>query len=127
MPPPLAQPVGPRLRQPHPQFDAVVEIDDIERVDIGRRLDDAFAEAKADREIFEVAWRGYHHGVGAAIIGQRQRGLFRNDARAFAKAALNKAAIAPDLAIDWANRFPHGYSAASTTGAMRREWRACSS
>src|SRR5437762_2906954 len=38
-------------RKPHPQFDAVVEIDDIERSDILSRLYDALAEAESDREI----------------------------------------------------------------------------
>ena len=51
MPPPLAEPVRPGLGQPHPQFDAVVEIDDIERIDIVKALDDAFAQAEPDGEI----------------------------------------------------------------------------
>ena len=35
--------------------------------------DDAFAEAEADREILEIARRPHHHGIGAAIVGQRDR------------------------------------------------------
>ena len=113
--PQMPQPVGPAIcrrrslsefglgrRQPHPQLDAVVEFDDIERVDLVRRLHDAFAEAEADREIPQVLRRAHHHGVGAAIIGQRQRGLLRDQARAFAEAA-----VAPDLPIDCADRIVH--------------------
>ena len=37
--------------QPHPQFDAVVEFDNVETVDLVGELHDAFAEAEADGEI----------------------------------------------------------------------------
>ena len=55
----MPQPVGPAIcrrrspialslvgRQPHPQLDAVIELDDVERLDLVRRLHDAFAEEK---------------------------------------------------------------------------------
>jgi hypothetical protein len=45
-----------------------------------------------------------------------------NTARAFGEAP-----ITPHQTVDGANRIAHGHSAASTTGAIRREWRACSS
>ena len=102
MPPPFAEALGPGLRQPHPQFDAVVERHDIERFDIFSGLHDAFAEAEADGEIPEVPGRPHHHRIGAAIIGQRQRGFFRDGARALADAV-----IAPDQTIDRANRIVH--------------------
>ena len=87
------------------------------------RLDDAFAEAEADREIFEILRRAHHHGIGAAIIGQRQRGLFRNRALAVADAG-RRARLAIDACEpDRASSIPRH----PPTGAMRREWRACSS
>ena len=50
MPPPFVDALGLRRCQPHPQLDAVVELDDVERVDLVGRLHDAFAEAEADRQ-----------------------------------------------------------------------------
>ena len=47
--PPFVEPVGIRLRQPHPQLDAIVEIDDIERTDIVGGVHDPFTEAEAMR------------------------------------------------------------------------------
>src|SRR5258708_4782287 len=122
MPPPLGEPVGFRLRQPHPQLDAVIEMHDVQRFDIVRKLHDAYAEAESNREILQIQRRSHHDGIGAAIVGQRDWGFFRYSARAFACAA-----VAPDLPVNCADRIVHGYSAACTTGAMRREWRACSS
>src|ERR1700730_9044922 len=122
MPATLAQPICPGLRKPHPHLDAVIEFDDLKGFDVFSRQHDAFAKAESNREIPEVLRRGHHDGIGAAIVGESDRGLSRDPPRAFADAA-----IAPDLTIDGANRIAHDYSAASTTGAMRREWRACSS
>ncbi len=122
MPPPLAQPICSGLGQPHPQFDAVIERHDIQRFDIVGTLDDTFVQAESDGEVFEILRRAHHHGIGAAIVGQRQRGLFRNHTRAFAGAA-----VAPDLAMNGANRLVHFYSAASIVAAIRLLWRACSS
>src|ERR1700739_4202042 len=118
MPPPLTQPIRRGLRQPHPPFDAIVEFDDLKGRDVFSRQHDAFAEAESHREIPEVLRRGHHDGIGAAIVGEGDRGLFRDRPGAFAEAA-----IAPDLTIDGANRIAHVYSAASTTGGMRRGWR----
>src|ERR1700690_370725 len=53
MPTAFTQPGGFLIRQPHPQLDAVVEIDDLEGGDFFRRLYDAFAEAESDRKILE--------------------------------------------------------------------------
>ena len=122
MPPPFAEPVRPGRLKPHPQLDAVIDRHDVQRVDISRGLHYAFAEAEADRKILQILRRAHHHRIGAAVIGQRQRGFLGNGARVLAKAA-----VAPDLTINNVNRIVHGYSAASTAGAMRREWRACSS
>ena len=121
MPPPFAEAGRFFVRQPHPQLDAIVEIDDFERGDFLTRLHDSFAEAEADREVVEVLRRAHHDGIGAAVIGERQRGLFRNRTRSLAEAR-----ISPYQTVDGANRIAHGYSAASS-GAIRREWRACSS
>ena len=77
-------------------------------------MDDPFAEAEADGEVFEVLRRAHHDGVGAAVIGQRQRGLFRNHARAFAGAA-----VAPDLAMNGANRIVHWLLRRFDAAAMR--------
>src|SRR6185437_4423623 len=103
------------------QLDAVIELDDIEGFDVVGRLQDAFVEAEADGEIRQVLRRAHHHGVGTAIIGQRQRGLLRNDAR-----ALGETAVSPGFPLRWAGRAARHYSAASA-GAMPRECLACSS
>ena len=42
----------------------------------------------------QILRRAHHDGIGAAIIGQRQRGLLRDQARALAETA-----VAPDLPI----------------------------
>ena len=94
MPPSLVDALGLRRRQPHPQLDAVVELHDIERVDLVGRLHDALAEAEPDGKILQVLRRAHHDGIGAAIIGQRNRGLLRNQACAFTKMT-----VAPDLPI----------------------------
>ena len=78
MAPPLVDQRGAGWPQPHPQFDAVVEFDNVETVDLVGGLHDAFAEAEADGEIAQILRRAHHDGVGAAIIGQRDCGLFRN-------------------------------------------------
>src|ERR1700722_4089530 len=122
MPATPPQPICPGLRQPHPQLDAVIEFDDLKGSDVFSRQHDAFAKAESNREIPEVLRRGHHDGIGAAIVGERDRGLFRDRPRAVAGSP-----NAGELTIDGANRIAHDYSAASTTGAMRREWRACSS
>src|ERR1700730_9262094 len=119
MAPTLADAFGLVLRQPHPQFDAVVEIDDVKRTDIFRRLHDAFADAESDGEILQVPRRSHHDGIGAPIIGQRDRGFLRDQPRALAAIT-----IAPDLTTDDADSVVHrSYSAASAGAAIRREWR----
>src|SRR6266700_4117408 len=121
--PPLADALGPGGCKPHPQLDAIVEVDDVERKDLVRRLYDAFAEAEADRKVLEIMRRRHHHGIGAAIIGQRDRRLLWHK-----PCAALDAPAAPGPAVDHTDRFVHPpHSAASTTGRMRREWRACSS
>ena len=123
MAPPLVEPLGVRRLEPHPQLDAVVELDDVERADLVGGLHDAFAEAEADREIPQVLRRRHHHGVGAAIVGEGDRGLLRDR-----RGALADAAVAPDPTIGRCEPVRASrYSAASTAGAMRRDWRACSS
>ena len=59
-PPSLPQAVGSRLSEPHPQFDTVIEVRDIQRLDISSRIDDAFAQAEAKREVFQIPFLGWH-------------------------------------------------------------------
>ncbi len=68
---PFAQVFGAALLQPHPQFDAIIEIDSLELLDIVRRVDDRLAEAESDRKVLEVSRRAHHDGIGAAIVGER--------------------------------------------------------
>ncbi|OIQ68479.1 hypothetical protein GALL_499290 [mine drainage metagenome] len=116
-PPPFIEPIRIRLREPHSQLDAVVEIDDIERTDIVRGLHDPLSEAEPDREIRQILRRAHHHGISAAIIGDRDRGLFRNGTRARAYAA-----VAPDLTINRAHRVAH-----SSTPRLPRQARCAGS
>jgi hypothetical protein len=78
MSPPLPQTVGIRLIEPHPQFDAVIETHDVQRVDISRGADYALVQAEADREILKVLRCRHHDRVGPAVIRNGYRGLFRN-------------------------------------------------
>ncbi|MGY4550115.1 hypothetical protein ACVMDO_005544 [Bradyrhizobium sp. USDA 4513] len=86
--PSLGDPLGPVGPEPHPKLDAVIELDDVEGLDLVGRLHDAFAQAEAHGEVAEVLGRAHHHGVGAAIIGQRERRLLRDQARAVAEDAV---------------------------------------
>ena len=49
---------------------------------------------EANGKVGQILRRTHHDGVGAAIIGQRQRGLFGDQARAFGQAT-----SAPDFSI----------------------------
>src|SRR6185312_13355938 len=44
--------------------------------------DDAFGQAEADGEVFQVGGGGQHHRVRGAVVGERDRGFFRNGALA---------------------------------------------
>src|SRR5258708_5951304 len=107
MPPSLVQAIRPGWRKPHPQLDAVVKMNNVQRFDVVGELDDTFAEAEADGEIAEVLRRTHHHSIGSAVVGQRDSGLFGNGTQTFAEAA-----CAPDLTINHANGIVHRYSAA---------------
>ena len=122
MPPPLIDKTGCCGGKPHPQFDAAVEFNDVERKNLITRLYDALAQTESNREIAQISRRAHHHGRGTAIIGQRNRGFLRDQPR-----TRTKLAIAPDLPDGFADGIVHLHSAASVAGAMRREWRACSS
>lgn len=50
--------------------------DDLQRLDVGRSLDDAFAEADAEGEVLQIDGRGHHDGVCRAVIDERDRHLF---------------------------------------------------
>src|SRR5882757_2837276 len=99
-PPSLLQAIGSRLTKPHPQLDTVIEVDDVQRVDIGRRVDDAFAQAEAEREVLQILRCRHHYGIGAAVIGDRYRGLLWNRTTARARSA-----CPPTLAINGSGRF----------------------
>ena len=73
IPPPLAQGGRARLGEPHAQFDAGIMLDDVELTDIGRRRNQAFGEAEAERKVFEIVRRRHHHRIGAAVIGEGDR------------------------------------------------------
>ncbi len=123
MPPPLAQTSAALSGdEPHPQLDAVVELDDVEREISSGDCTMPSLRLKPTAKSSQILRRAHHHGVGAAVIGQRQRGLFRDQPRALAETA-----IAPGLAIDGADRIVHRLLRGLQPGAMRREWRACSS
>src|SRR5918996_185249 len=99
-PPSFLEAIGSRLTEPHPQFDAVIEVHDIERDDISYRVDDAFAQAEAKRKVFQILRCRHHYGIGAAVICDRYRGLFRN--RTTARACT---ACPPILAMNGSGRF----------------------
>src|SRR5260370_24608767 len=115
MPPSLVEAIRPGWRKPHSQLDAVVKMNNVQRFDLVGELDDTFAQAEADREIAQVLRRAHHHRIGAAVVGQGDRGLFGNGTRTFAEAD-----CAPDLTINDAARIVHPYSAACIDGAIRR-------
>ena len=96
-----------------------IDMLDIVDLDDGIELRMWLAPSRADR----LSERRRH------IAGPTGCGLCGIDSitEAVRPAAFADAAVAPDLTIDSADRIGHDYSAASTTGAIRREWRACSS
>ena len=103
MPPPLVERSALRRCQPHPQLDAVVEFDDIERVDLVRRLHDAFAEAEADRQ---------SPAGSAACPSSRRRCRHYRSARCAVSSGIRRVpsprlTVAPDLPIDGMDRAGH--------------------
>src|SRR5882762_6794005 len=102
MPPPLPQTIGFRLGEPYPQFDTFIEWHDVQRIDIGRRADDAFAEAEADCKILQIPRCRHHYRIGPAVVCKRHRRLFRNRTTADARTA-----ISPNLARNDSYRFHH--------------------
>ena len=64
------------------------------------------------------------YGIAPDVVAKAGE-YFREQLR-YVEAAF-KDALAPNPATNWANRIVHGYSAASTTGAIRREWRSLTS
>src|SRR5260370_7627645 len=79
IPPPLIDSHGSGWCQPHPELNAIIELDDIQRVDLVRRLRDALPEAETNSEIPQILRSSHHHGVRAAVIGQRNTGFFWNE------------------------------------------------
>src|SRR3984893_14177805 len=102
MPPTLPQTIGFWFTEPHPQFDTVIERYNVQGLDICSRADDALAQAEADRKILQVLRRRHHHRMGAAVIGKRHSGLFRDRTTAQAETA-----FPPNLVANDSGRFLH--------------------
>ena len=92
-------------------------LDDLQPFDLVGGRDDAFGQAEAEGEVLEVLRRRHHHGVGAAVVGEGDRGLLRDRALAVGEARRRRQAVRATRSIGGATRL---YSAASTAGAMRR-------
>ena len=98
-------------------------LDDLRELDLVRDRDDALGQAEADGEVLEVGGARHHHGVGAAVVDQRDRHLLRHTRRA--PAPIPPPRQTPRSTLRTGAGI--GYSAASHVGAMRRDCRACSS
>ena len=69
-------PVRPLWGKPQAQLDALLGCNDVEFFDFISRLDDAFGQAEADGEVFEIGRRREHDGVGRAVIAECYWRLF---------------------------------------------------
>src|ERR1700738_3082400 len=103
MTPPALQSIRTRSGKPNPQFDAVFHAQYVERLNVAGAIDDAFVQAEAEREVLEIQRCRHHHGVGAAIVCQGDRRLFRDRTR-----PLTLAILLPSLAANDARGFDHG-------------------
>ena len=74
----FTQMIGFRLAEPHPQFDTVIERQNFQRANLGRRADNAFAHAEADCKILQVPRCRHHHRIGPAVVSERYRRLLWN-------------------------------------------------
>ncbi len=77
--------------QPDLDVDARAVILDLDRLDLLGRVDDAFGQREAEREILEVGGRGHHHRMRGAGKGKRHRRLLRHHAVAGAVPAARRA------------------------------------
>lgn len=71
-----------RRDEPEAEFDAVGVGVRFEAEHFVGARDYAFGEAEAQREIVEIGWGGHHHRVRAAVIDDRDRHFFGDDALA---------------------------------------------
>ena len=78
-PPRLETPVG-HIPEPDLDIDAGAQILHLDRIDLVGRGDDAFGDAEAKREVFEVGRARHHHGMGGAGIGKRHWRFLRHRA-----------------------------------------------
>jgi len=65
-----------RGRDPHAQFDALLERNNVEALNLASSRDDTFRKAESDGKVFEVAGRGHHHSMRRPIVGQCDRRFF---------------------------------------------------
>src|SRR5262249_40346266 len=101
--------------QPHARFDAALNVDNLQAIDIVRRLDDILGQAEADGEVAQIQRGCHHHGVGRPIIGERDRHLLRDR-----PVRLEVFGAAPDNRRGIHVSLKGHYSAATIFAAMRR-------
>jgi hypothetical protein len=102
MSPSRVQAIGLRPAEPHPQFDAVAEMHDFQRIQLRGRPDDPLAQAKPHRKLLQILRRRHHDRIGTTVIAKRHCGFFRDRAT-----AETKIVVAPNLAIHELGWFHH--------------------
>jgi hypothetical protein len=88
MAPPVVKGIALAWPEPHSKLDAVVARYDLKVLDLIRRRDDPLRQAEADREVLEIRGRRHHHGMSGPIVGEGDRGLLGDGARARLDAAV---------------------------------------
>ncbi len=117
-PPPACKSFRGVRRQIDLEIDALLEIDDFDPHYGAGIGNDAFGEREAIGEVFQIGGRRHHDGMGRAIISERDRRLLGHGALSLLRAArtIGDAADGPG-----GGRQHIGYSAAVTSGAIRRD------
>ena len=67
------------LRNPHSQLYPEIAVDDLNLGYVTRILNNTLGKAQSDRKILQIGRRRHHDGVGMGVIGERNRGLFRDE------------------------------------------------
>jgi hypothetical protein len=62
----------------HADLDALTLLHDLRFGELARPAQDAFRQAEAEGEIFEVLRRGHHHHMGDAVVDEGDRNLDGN-------------------------------------------------
>src|SRR5690606_7424027 len=75
-----------RILQADLNVEAKLQILDMNALDLAGRSDNAFRQAEAQGEIFQVGWRCHHDCMGRATIGECNCGLLGQCARTFVNA-----------------------------------------